>query len=73
MARSVNYDKKIADLDLKLAANREAAKKLTDERDRLLAIKKGEEVQVVLDFMEEEGISVIELMKLAKAQKQNQS
>jgi len=66
MARSIDYNKRIADIDKKLAANKEAARKLIEERDRLLSEKKNAEMQVVLDRMEEQGMSVDDLLSLVK-------
>ena len=66
MARSIDYNKKIADIDKKLAANKDAAKKLIEERDRLLSEKKSAEMQVVLSCIEEKGMSVDELLKIVK-------
>ena len=69
MARGVNYDKKIEELNKKIAANKEAAKKLDEEKRQLLADKQKVDLQDLVDCMDKTGMTVDELLKIVNSQK----
>ena len=66
MPRGIDYNKRIFDIEKKIAAQEATLKELEDKRDELLTEKKKIELQVVLDCMEEKGLTVDELLNMVK-------